>query len=261
MSFKDLVKPFPWTRYSKKVQLRIDTPYCIGSFEQMDADARELFLAHGSQGSLIDGNRLDFYWLVDKSDGVIIDARFQAFGNTALIGAGEVACELVIGKNYDQAHRITADLIDKHVRDKSDIPAFPEETYPHLNLVVDAIEDAHRACHGIPLADNYTAPPVTGHNIEIVDGGYPGFKELPIKQKLAVIEEVVAREVRPYIELDAGGIEVLNCIQGVEGYEVIIVYQGACTSCHSSTGATLSYIQQILRAKIDPSITVTPDLQ
>src|SRR5438445_7960017 len=105
MSLKNLIKSFPWVRYSKKVQLRIDTPYCIGSFEPHDAEGRDLFFAKGSQGSIIDGNRIDFYWLLDKLDGVIIDARFQAFGNTALIGGGEVACELLIGKNYDQAQR------------------------------------------------------------------------------------------------------------------------------------------------------------
>lgn len=257
MALKDLIKTFPWERYSKKVQLRIDTPYCVGSFLQSDSDARGLFLAKGSEGSVIDGNRIDFYWLVDKEDGVIIDARFQAFGNTALIGGGEVACELVIGKNYDQAQRITADLIDKHVRDRSDIPAFPEETYPHLNLIVDAIDAAARACEGLPLAASYVAPPIMGHDVEILEGGYPGFKELSLVQQLAVIEDVLTKEVRPYIELDAGGVAVLNLL---DGKEVIISYQGSCTSCHSATGATLSYIQQTLRARVHPDLIVTPDL-
>ena len=139
MTFAMLVKPFPWTKYSKKVLLRIDLPYCIGLFTQEDADARGLHLARGFQGALSDGNRIEFFWLVDKLDGVVIDARFQAFGNTALIGAAEVACELLVGKNYDQAKRITADLIDKHVREKPDLPSFPEETFGHINLVVDAI--------------------------------------------------------------------------------------------------------------------------
>ncbi|MDB6081554.1 MAG: hypothetical protein JWO53_826, partial [Chlamydiia bacterium] len=37
MTVKQLFKPFPWTLYSKKVLLRIDTPYCVGSFSQKDA--------------------------------------------------------------------------------------------------------------------------------------------------------------------------------------------------------------------------------
>ncbi|MDB6081949.1 MAG: hypothetical protein JWO53_1221, partial [Chlamydiia bacterium] len=97
---------------------------------------------------------------------------------------------------------------------------------------------------------------ITGHEIKVVEGGYPGFKDLAIKQKIALIEEVIAKEIRPYIELDAGGVAVMNIIDN----EVIIAYSGACTSCHSSTGATLSYIQQTLRAMLDPDIVVTPDL-
>jgi NifU-like protein len=191
---------------------------------------------------------------VDKSDGVIIDARFSAFGNTALIGAGEVACELVIGKNYDQAQRINADFIDNYVRDRNDVAAFPEEARAEVDLVVELIANTASKCHGIPFASNYTSPPISSHEIEIVDGGYPGFKELPVNDKITVLEEVIAKEIRPYIELDKGGIEVLNVV----GDEVIIAYSGACTSCHSATGATLSYIQQMLRAKIDTDLIVTP---
>ena len=221
MTFSMLVKSFPWTRFSKKVLLRIDLPYCIGLFTQQDADARGLHLAKGSQGAISEGNRIEFFWLVDRSDGVVIDSRFQAFGNTALVGAAEVACELLVGKNYDQAKRITADLIDKHVREKPDLPSFPEETFGHINLVVDAIEMAALACEGLPLAETYVAPPVTGHEIKVIEGGYPGFTELTLKQKLAVIEDVLSREVRPYIELDAGGITLLNLVNDTE---VLISY-------------------------------------
>jgi NifU-like protein len=56
--------------------------------------------------------------------------------------------------------------------------------------------------------------------------------------------------------LDAGGVTVVNLINDKE---LLISYQGACTSCYSSIGATLSYIQQVIRAKIHPDITVVPD--
>lgn len=257
MTFSSDVRPFPWSRYSKKLVLRIENPYCIGTFSDQDANERDMHVARGASGSLTAGSVVEFFWLVDKVDGVIIDCRFQAFGPSALIGAAEIACELLIGKNYDQARRLTAELIDKHVRDKNDLPAFPEETYSALNLAIDAIDLAAETCVGLPLAQNYVAPPITARDIDVVEGGYPGWPELSLKQKLAVIEEVIAKEVRPYIELDAGGIEVINLLND---REVIIAYQGACTSCHSSTGATLSYIQQILRAKVHPDLDVTPNL-
>ena len=63
--------------------------------------------------------------------------------------------------------------------------------------------------------------------------------------------------MRPYIALDAGGVEVINLL---EDKEVIIAYQGSCTSCYSAIGTTLSYIQQVLRAKVHPSLVVVPDI-
>jgi NifU-like protein len=80
---------------------------------------------------------------------------------------------------------------------------------------------------------------------------------MPLKKKLALIEEILDRDLRPYIALDAGGVQVLNILNNTE---IVIAYTGSCTSCYSSVGTTLSYIQQVFRAKIHPDIKVTPDI-
>ncbi|MBS4168254.1 NifU family protein [Parachlamydia sp. AcF125] len=256
MSLAALTTPFPWSRYSKKLAAKIDLPRSIGFFTAEESEARCMFLAEGTEGALEEGNLVHFYWLVDTDDGIIVDAKFQAYGQSVLIGAAEIACELVVGKNYDQARRISVELIDRHVRDKAEESAFPKETYPHLNLILGAIEDAFEKCVEIPVADSYIAPPVPSEIGEIVEGGYPGWKDLTLKKKIAVIEEIMNRDIRPYIALDGGGVEVLNVL---EDREIVIGYQGNCTSCYSSIGTTLSYIQQVLRAKVYPDIVVTPD--
>ncbi len=257
MGLKSLTSPFPWARYSKKLISKIDNPRSAGTFQPKESEERGMRLAIGTEGSIEDGNQIQLYWLVDKDDGIIVDARYQAYGQSALIGAAEVACELLIGKNYDQAKRVSCDLLDAHVREKNDTPAFPPEAYPHLNLVLGAIENAAEKCTDIPFADTYVASPIPANIGEGSEGGFPGWMELPIKQKLSVIEEVLNHDVRPYIALDAGGIEVLNLLNDKE---VIIAYHGSCTSCYSSIGTTLSYIQQILRAKVHPHIVVIPDM-
>lgn len=236
---------------------KIENPRSAGFFTKEQAEERGMRLSEGVEGSIENGNIVHFYWLVDKEDGIIADVKFQVFGQSALIGAAEAAAELLIGKNYDQALRITADLIDKQLRDKENDLAFPKETYPHLNLVLGAIEQASEKCTDLPLPEAYFAPPVPKDIGEVVDGGYPGWLELPLKKKLAVIEEVLDRDIRPYIALDAGGVEVINLLND---REVIITYQGSCTSCYSSIGTTLSYIQQVLKAKVFPEIIVVPDI-
>jgi NifU-like protein len=257
MSLKTLTQPFPWTRYSKKLIAKIEKPRCAGSFSKEQSEERCMRLVEGKEGKLEDGNLVLLFWLVDPDDGIIVDAKFQAYGQSALIGAAEIASELVIGKNYDQAKRIGADLIDKQVRDRTDEEAFPPETSPHLNLVVGAIEKAAESCLDIPLAMGYTAPPAPLDIGEVLEGGYPGWEELSLAQKISLIETVLDRDVRPYIELDAGGVQLLDL---VGDREVQIAYSGSCTSCFSATGTTLSYIQQVLRAKLHPGLIVVPDL-
>lgn len=250
MSLETLSETFPWARYSKKLAAKILRPRCVGVFTE-DRGMRKI---RAREGNPADGNCVQLDWLVDPNDGVIVDAKFQVFGQSALIGAAEVACELLIGKNYDQAKRIGVDLIDKQVRDRSSQEAFPKETYGHLNLVLEAIEAAAEQCIGIPVAESYVAPPAPMEIGEVLEGGYPGWETLSIKQQIQLMENLFDEEIRPYIALDGGGVEIINLLQGKE---VVIAYQGNCTSCFASVGSTLSYIQQVLRAKIHPDIVVT----
>jgi len=243
---------YPWHEYSKKMREKLERAYAFGWFTSQDAEETQMKYVEGQQGLLEDGNTVHLYWLVDPADGVIVDARFQVFGQTALIAAAEIACTLLIGKNYDQAKRMSAELIDKHVRDHPDFAAFPPHTLSHLNLVVDAIDDAAEQCLDLPLSLTYVSPvPVTPGE------SYPGWETLPHEKKLAVLEQVIETEIRPYIELDAGGIEIVEL--KVSG-ELVIRYQGSCTSCFSSIGSTLTSIQHIMQAKVHPSLKVIPDL-
>ena len=257
MGLNTLTQSFPWSRYSKKLSAKIDQPKNIGNYTTEEAEARAMRLVLGNEGRLEDGNIVQFYWLIDKDDGIIVGAKFQVYGQSALVGAAEAACDLLVGKNYDQAKRISSDLIDKHVRDKAELPAFPRETFPHLNLVLGAIETCADQCTDLPLADTYISMPAPREIGEVREGGFPGWNEMTIKKKLAVIEEVLDLEIRPYIALDAGGVTVKDLIND---RELIIIYQGSCTSCYSAVGTTLSYIQQMLRAKVHPDLLVVPDL-
>ena len=257
MSIKQFIHAFTWSQYSKKLENRLEKPYCVGFFTKQDAEERNTRLSTSTVGSVSDGNIISFYWLVDKEDGVIIDVKFQVYGQTALIAAAEIASELLIGKNYIQAGRISADLIDKQVQDSQDNQSFPKETYPHLNLVIEAIDECANSCKDLPISESFLSTPIPVDMADALPGGYPGFKELSLKKKLQVIEEVLDQDIRPYIALDGGGVTVLNLI---EDRELVISYQGSCTSCYSSVGTTLSYIQQVIRAKVHPDLSVVPDV-
>lgn len=256
MSLKSLTQTFPWIRYSRKLTAKIERPRSAGVFSFKEAEARMMFLATGLVGNKEDCNCLQIYWLVDKDDGIIVDAKFQAFGHSSLIGAGELLCEFVVGKNYDQIKRMNATVLDQQARDRADLNAFPPETAPYLSIAVEAAHIASESCKGLPLPMQYETPSMPLDLDEIREGGYPGWQEFSKVQRLEVIEAILEQDIRPFIAMDAGGVKVLDLI---DGNEVIIKYEGSCTSCHSSVGTTLAYIQQMLRAKAHSSIVVTPD--
>lgn len=255
MGLQDLVQPWPWQHYSKKVSRAILSPHSAGSFTQEEADARKMHLAVGEEGSLEEGNRVILYWLVDPDDGVVADARFQLIGQSALIAAAEAACQVVLRMNYDQAGRIGMELLDKQLRDKPSKPAFPPETEGHLTLILTAVQRAANACEGLPLPAAYVAPPAPELRVD-GEGGFPGFDKLTPEQQLSVITGVLLEDVVPYVELDGGGVSATAISPE---FVVTVAYEGNCTSCFASTGATLGYIQQVLKAKVHEDIQVVPD--
>jgi Fe-S cluster biogenesis protein NfuA len=71
------------------------------------------------------------------------------------------------------------------------------------------------------------------------------------KAKLAVIQELLDEQVRPYLQGDGGDLHVI----GLEDNVLKVHYQGACGSCPSSISGTLAGIESMVR-RVDPEIEV-----
>jgi len=250
MGLEDLIPPIIYPD-PEAIFSRLQKPRCVGFFSAEQAKERGMVLVMGQAGAPEEGVALQMFWLVDETDGVIADAKFQGFGPPDLLVYADIAVELVIGKTYEQTKRIGIDLIEKGLQRKSKIPLLPER----LSLVFEAVKSAAQACSDLLLPQTLSTP--LPRDLSNSEGGYPGWRELTRPQKIAVIEQLLDEEIRPYIELDEGGIEVLDLINE---RELLIAYSGNCTSCFSSIGATLSTIQEILRTKIDSELTVVPNM-
>jgi NifU-like protein len=84
------------------------------------------------------------------------------------------------------------------------------------------------------------------------------FSELGLIQKHRAVEEVLDGKVRPNLLRDGGNLEVVD-MKAADGVtEVYIRYMGACKGCPSATVGTLSYIEDFLKAELDPAIRVLP---
>ena len=82
------------------------------------------------------------------------------------------------------------------------------------------------------------------------------WKKFSKEEKIKKIEEILDKEIRPFMVMDKGGVTVEDV---KEDNKVIITYQGACVGCIAATGATLSAIQEVLRKNLHPSIVVIPN--
>jgi len=84
------------------------------------------------------------------------------------------------------------------------------------------------------------------------------FAELGLIQKHRAVEQVLDVKVRPNLLRDGGNLEVVDMKSADGVTEVYIKYLGACKGCPSAEVGTLSYIEDFLKAELDPAIRVLP---
>ena len=76
-------------------------------------------------------------------------------------------------------------------------------------------------------------------------------KKLTNLQKIALVQEVIEREVRPVLQADGGDIELID----IEGSKVLIALRGMCTGCVMSD-VTIGSVQNKLRELVADDIVV-----
>lgn len=89
MGLKEIIRPFFGRNILKKLEGLIHKPRSIGFFTQEDASSCALRLVGESGDPFRSTNWTHFYWLVDPNDGIIVDAKFQIYGESILIGLAE----------------------------------------------------------------------------------------------------------------------------------------------------------------------------
>jgi len=70
-------------------------------------------------------------------------------------------------------------------------------------------------------------------------------------QKIAKIQEVMEKEIRPMLQQDGGDVELVD----LEGNRVLVALRGICTSCPSA-GLTKSGIESKLKELVEPDLVV-----
>src|SRR4030066_2500072 len=76
-------------------------------------------------------------------------------------------------------------------------------------------------------------------------------KKLTTLQKIALIQEIIERGLRPGLQADGGDIELID----IDGDKVIIALRGMCTGCLMA-GVTISGVQDKLRELVSKEIVI-----
>ncbi len=91
------------------------------------------------------------------------------------------------------------------------------------------------------------------------DAGAKGnFEAMTLVQKIKAIDAVVDENIRQFLVMDGGDMEVIDVKTSDENIDVYIRYLGACNGCSSSSTGTLYAIEAALKEKLSQKIRVLP---
>jgi NifU-like protein len=91
------------------------------------------------------------------------------------------------------------------------------------------------------------------------DAGEQGnFEEMTLVQQIKAVDAVIDENVRQFLIMDGGNVEVIDIKKSDEHIDIYIRYLGACDGCASSSTGTLYAIESTLKEKLSSKIRVLP---
>ena len=81
------------------------------------------------------------------------------------------------------------------------------------------------------------------------------FRSLDVEKQKALVENMIETKIKPTLEADSGGIELVNYIPG-EVPQVWLNYLGACSGCHLGSTSTADMLLDQFEALIDKNVVL-----
>jgi NifU-like protein len=247
----------PARKFSKKIETLVQGPKHRGAFFTEDASTKDLALATAKFKDI------KVYWLIDPQTDLIYDAKFFSYGGPASVALGEMLCTLAKGMKVESATAFTIPQIEALLRDEAAVPATStpaEEAFASLPPLLNAVKEAYAPAKALALA-TIAMKAKTGDGaprksaFEALTEADKTWLAKPKDEQIAAIETIIDKDIRPGLNMDGGDMHIRD-LEG--GERLLIKWQGACGGCASSTGATLSYIEDSLRRQVFSGMQVIP---
>jgi NifU-like protein len=242
-------------KFSRKIESLAASPRHRGAFFTEDATAKDLALVTAKYKDI------KVYWLVDPQSDLIYDAKFFSYGGPVSMAMGEILCSLVRGMKLETACETTIEEIENLLRDEPGVPATaqPAETaFANLPMLLDTARETYPSAKALALASLQlkqatSVDPRKGY--ESASEADAAWLAKSKQEQLDQVELVLNNDIRPGLNMDGGDLQILDL---EEGKKLSVRYEGACGSCGSSVGATLSFIEDTLRRQLYGGMQVTP---
>ena len=243
-------------KFSQKIETLAQAPKHRGAFFTEDASTKDLALATAKYKDI------KVYWLIDPQTDLIYDAKFFSYGGPASVALGEMICTLAKGMKVESAAAFTIPQIEALLRDDAATPAASapaEEVFASLPPLMEAVKEAYAPAKALALATLAMKAKSDGvprrSAFEALTEADKDWLAKPKDAQLAAIEAIIDKDIRPGLNMDGGDMHIRDL---EEGERLKIKWQGACGGCASSTGATLSYIEDSLRRQLFSGMQVIP---
>ncbi len=241
--------------YSKKFSEASAQPKHRGAYYQEDAVEKGMALVEAKYKDT------KLYWLVDRVEDRIYSAKFFAYGGKVSVALGDTLCSMVQGLTLEEACSLTGSDVERQLRDDPEEPAVPESRLSAfdnveelLKIVREKYPEAKATAEATASVQKEDRPARSTADLSMADQAWLGLSK---EEQISQINLILDDKIRPALMADGGNIQVMDV---ENGEKVIVQYQGACGSCGSSLGATLSFIEQTLRREIYSELMVVPNM-
>ncbi len=242
-------------KYSKKFEDATGEPTNRGAYYQEDATERERALVETKYKDT------KLYFLVDPNEDRITHAKFFAYGGKVSLAIGQTLCAMVKGLTVDEACSLQGEDVERQMRDLPEETSVPEAklaAFASVPELLNGVREGYPAAKAVALAsasvDKEDKPKKDAGELSITDQAW---LILPEEDQISLLDVVLDEQVRPALMADGGNVKILKV---TDGERVLIQYEGACGSCGSSIGGTLSFIEQALRKNVYNELIVVPNM-
>jgi NifU-like protein len=242
-------------KYSKKFEDATGEPTNRGAYYQEDATERERALVETKYKDT------KLYFLVDPSEDRVTHAKFFAYGGKVSLAIGQTLCAMVKGLTVDEACSLQGEDVERQMRDLPEQTSVPESklaAFASVPELLNGVREGYPAAKAVALAsasvDKEDKPKKDAGELSITDQAWLILSE---EEQISLLDVVLDEQVRPALIADGGNVKILKV---TDGERVLIQYEGACGSCGSSIGGTLSFIEQALRKNVYNELIVVPNM-